>query len=61
MEWSEITRELFVMITGDLCSTSVWNGEHHREIVYITKGVRLKQIDNFLSCVSQYYVQDINA
>lgn len=61
MECSEITRELFVMITEDLGSTSVWNGEHHREIIYLTKGVRLKQIDNFLSCVSQYYVQDINA
>lgn len=61
MEYSEVTGEFFVMITEGLCSTSVWNGEHHREIIYITKGVRLKQIDNFLSCVSQYYVMDINA
>ena len=24
-------------------------------------GVQLLQIDNFLSCTSQYYIQDINA
>ena len=37
------------------------NKELYNRFIYNVKGVRLQQIDNFLSCVSQYYIEDINA
>lgn len=61
MEWSEITRELFVFITENEYTTQVENKELYNRFIYNVKGVRLQQIDNFLSCVSQYYIEDINA
>lgn len=61
MEWSEITRELFVFITENEYTTQVENKELYNRFIYNVKGVRLQRIDNFLSCVSQYYIEDINA
>lgn len=61
MEWSEITRELFVFITENEYTTQVENKELYNRFLYNVKGVRLQRIDNFLSCVSQYYIEDINA
>lgn len=61
MEWSEITRELFVFITENEYTTQVENKELYNRFLYNVKGVRLQQIDNFLSCVSQYYIEDISA
>ena len=61
MEYAEITRELFVMITEDVVCSKVINQELCNRYYYDTKGVRLQQIDNFVSCVSQYYIRDINA
>lgn len=61
MEWSEITRELFVFITENEYTTQVENKELYNRFLYNVKGVRLQRIDNFLTCVSQYYIEDINA
>lgn len=58
----EITRNVFNMIVSidDKCSKVV-NSEHSSKAYFIVDNVTLLKIDNYLSCTSQYYIQDINA
>jgi hypothetical protein len=59
----EITRNAFYLLRGN--DEKSWrdygNNEHAEWTVYINEGVRLLALCNFLSGVTQYYVQDINA
>ena len=59
----EVTREVFnKLVALDHKPTKVVELEHARKFHYDSPlGVRLIQIDNYLSAVSQYYIQDINA
>ena len=60
----EITKEAFNAILGpnktEAC-TEIKTTEPARFIRYHTKGVNLQSVENFVSCVTQYYVTDINA
>ena len=60
----EITEEAFNAIIGanktEACQ-GIETTELARLIRYQAKGVNLQSIDNFVSCVTQYYVTDINA
>ena len=50
------------LVALDHTPTKVEELEHARKFHYYSPlGVRLLQIDNYLSAVSQYYIQDINA
>jgi hypothetical protein len=59
----EITKSAFYLLRGN--DEKSWrdygNNEHAEWTVYINEGVRLLALCNFLSGVTQYYVQDINA
>ena len=59
----EITKEAFKrLIDIDTKCDRVENSELCVKYHYTSPyGVQLLQIDNFLSCTSQYYIQDINA
>ena len=58
----EITLEAFkVLVNQDAKCLNVDNFEHANVMHYFEHGIKLKQVDNFLSCVSQYYIEDINA
>jgi len=61
--YTEITKEVFKrLIAIDTKCDKVENREHCVKYHYTSPyGVQLLQIDNFLSCTSQYYIQDINA
>ena len=60
---AEITREVFnKLVALDHKPSEVVELEIARKIYYDSPlGVRLLQIDNFVSAVSQYYIEDINA
>ena len=60
--YSEITKELFKAIVAD--DEKSINTVHlltASKTMYFVHGVLLMQVDNSLSCVTQYYIQDINA
>lgn len=59
----EISKEAFKrLITIDTKCNNVESKELCVKYHYASPyGVQLLQIDNFLSCSSQYYIQDINA
>ncbi len=57
----EITKEAFNALLNRAKPESTEQGEHYRKTLYLNKGVQLIELENFLSCVTQYYVQDINA
>ena len=60
----EITREAFeTLVPQDLPVASVKSGSLYRRIFYISNGVKLQRLENYPSgeCVTQYYIQDINA
>ena len=40
---------------------TVVNLEHGSKAYFIVDNVHLLKVDNYLSCTSQYYIQDINA
>ena len=60
----EITKEAFNAIIGanktEACQ-SIETTEPARFIRYYANGVNLQSVENFVSCVTQYYVTDINA
>ena len=60
----EITKEAFNAIIGENkteACTGIETKETARFIRYHAKGVNLQSVENFVSCVTQYYVTDINA
>ena len=59
----EITKAVFnKLVALDHCPSKVEDLELARKFHYNSPlGVNLLQIDNFISAVSQYYIQDINA
>lgn len=61
--YAEITKEAFKrLMDNDTKCNEVENKELCVKYHYISPyGIMLLQIDNFLSCTSQYYVQDINS
>lgn len=61
-EYAEVTRELFnKVVTPEVKCSSVQNLEHASKAYFVVDGVVLLKVDNYLSCVSQYYIRDINA
>ena len=60
----EITKEAFnAILEGDinLACLGIETTEPARFIRYHANGVNLQSVENFVSCVTQYYVTDINA
>lgn len=59
----EITKEAFLAIVGTGVHTQreVETQEHAEFVRYEAMGVWLVAVTNFVSGVTQYYVQDINA
>ena len=58
----EITEQVFKqLVTGGEVISEVENTELATLTYYNVLGVNLLQINNFVSCVTQYYMQDINA
>ena len=59
----EITKAAFNLLQStDTKIISSITEEHYRENRWIAEcGVVLIEVENFLSCCAQYYVQDINA
>ena len=60
--YAEITQNIFDMIVQIDCKChKVINLEHASKAYYVVDNVTLLKVDNYLSCVSQYYIQDINS
>lgn len=60
--YAEITRNVFNMIVSiDVKCSKVVNLEHASKAYFIVDNVQLLKVDNYLSCTSQYYIQDINS
>ena len=60
----EITKEAFNAILGANKSEACQEIETTEPAIFIwynAKGVNLHSIENFVSCVTQYYITDINA
>jgi len=59
----EITEQAFNLLKGN--DEKSWKDYGSNELtewsIYINEGVKLMSLCNFLSGVTQYYVQDINA
>jgi hypothetical protein len=59
----EITEQAFNLLKGN--DEKTWKDYGSNELtewsIYINEGVKLMSLCNFLSGVTQYYVQDINA
>lgn len=60
--FSEITKELFkAIVSDDEKSINTIQLSNAYKKMYFVHGVLLMQVDNYLSCITQYYIQDINA
>lgn len=60
--YSEITKELFkAIVSNDEKSINTVQLSNAHKTMYFVHGVILMQVDNYLSCTAQYYIQDINA
>lgn len=60
--YSEITEELFkAIVLDDEKSINTVQLSNAYKTMYFVHGVLLMQVDNYLSCITQYYIQDINA
>ena len=60
--YSEITNELFkAIVADDEKSINIVHLLTASKTMYFVHGVLLMQVDNYLSCVTHYYIQDINA
>ena len=60
--YSEITRELFnAIVSNDEKSINTIQLSNAYKTMYFVHGVLLMQVDNYLSCITQYYIQDVNA
>ena len=59
----EITDKAFHLLKGN--DEKTWHDYKSNELcewtTYINNGVKLMALCNFVSCITQYYVQDINA
>ena len=60
--YSEITKELFKsIVSNDEKAINTVQLSNAYKTMYFVHGVLLLQVENYLSCVTQYYIQDINA
>lgn len=60
--YSEITKAVFdKVVTLDIKTNKVEYLEHASKAYYFVDGVQFLEIDNYLTCTTQYYVRDINA
>lgn len=60
--YSEITKELFKsIVSDDEKSINTVHLANACKTMFFVHGVLIMQVDNYLSCVTQYYIQDINA
>ena len=59
----EITEEAGKTLLGEKFPTAFndGEGEFYEWISYIVKGVKMKIVYNYISNVTQYYLEDINA
>jgi hypothetical protein len=61
--WTEISKEAFILLVGN--DEESWRDYKSVELAessfYFNHGVRLQALTNFISNVTQYYVEDINA
>ena len=59
----EITKEAAFALIGN--DEKTWQDYHQSELsessFYLSHGVRIAAIHNYLSNVTQYYIQDVNA
>ena len=60
--YSEITESLFksIVTKETKCINTIQLG-HAFKTMFFVEGVLLMKVENYLSCVTQYYIQDINA
>ena len=59
---SELTKEAFDVLTTGMTSEPTYKQTNLAQFTYYrVHGVLLTEIYNYVSAVSQYYVQDINA
>ena len=60
--YSEITKELFKsIVSNDEKAINAVQLENAYKTMFFVHGVLLLRVENYLSCVTQYYIQDINA
>jgi len=60
--WVEITKEAFDILKGNEEALNYKKTELTEAAFYLSQSdVRLQSLTNFASCVTQYYIQDINA
>lgn len=60
--YSEITESLFKsIVTNETKCINTVQLENAFKTMFFVHGVLLMKVDNYLSCVTQYYIQDINA
>jgi hypothetical protein len=61
--WTEISNEAFILLVGN--DEESWRDYTSSELsessFYFNHGVRLQALCNFVSNVTQYYIEDINA
>ncbi len=59
---AEITKEAFrALVPAELPCAKVKSTELAYRVEWESHGILVIQIENYLSCVTQYYIQDINA
>ena len=59
---SEITKAaFFALVPIDAKAESSTDFEHSRDTTWHVHGITVTQVENFVSCVTQFYVTDINA
>ena len=62
MQWIETTKEAFnALVPCDTKVSFVKATEHYRAVEYVTYGVRVRCSVYFVSGVTTYSIQDINA
>lgn len=60
--YAEVTREVFNQIVhAFVIPETIEQKELCRKTYYVVYGVRFLMLENYLSGVTQYYIQDINA
>lgn len=60
--YSEITESLFnSIVTEDTKCINAIQLENAFKTMFFVHDVLLMKVENYLSCVTQYYIQDINA
>ena len=59
----EITEEAGKALLGEKLPTAfdLVDGEFYEWVSYIVKGVKMKIVYNYISNVTQYYLEDLNA